>query len=98
MLVGSGTEDAISSLGSFERPLPNRVMSSPGAMPAVKGAELAALTTPCGLRNTPDPLTAGAGRATFKPRNVPIPDPTRMPFAPTTYRIAEVLYVPLEVT
>src|ERR1039458_2823960 len=57
--VGNGLVATTVSAARFE--LLENVSSSPGAIPAVNGAQLAALTIPCGFRNTPVGAMAGAG-------------------------------------
>src|ERR1035441_5539844 len=88
--VRNGIPDTTVSAARFE-PLKS-VSSSPGAIPAVNGAQLAALTIPCGFRYTPVPVTVGACKATLSPRYGPIPEPIRTaPPAPTAYRANGVL-------
>ena len=69
-VVGKGIPDA--TWVPEARLTPYSVSNSPGARPAVKGAELPAFTTPCGFRNTPVVLKllfmVGACSATLSPR------------------------------
>src|ERR1017187_8509299 len=80
--VGNGLVATAVSDARYE-PLKS-VSSSPGAIPAVNGAQLPALTIPCGFRNTPVPVTVGACNATLNPKYGAIPEPIRIaPPAPT---------------
>src|ERR1035438_5643765 len=90
--VGNGLVATTVSAARFE--LLENVSSSPGAIPAVNGAQLAALTIPCGFRNTPVRVRVGACKATLSPRFGPMPEPIRIaPPAPTPQRPKQGLVV-----
>src|ERR1017187_10549924 len=98
-VVGKGIPDA--TWVPEARLTPYSVSNSPGARPAVKGAELPAFPPHGGFRNAPvllkPVLMVGACSATLSPRYGPIPLPIRIPL-PTTKFMAGLLYAPFDGT